>query len=76
MFLFYSCHTKAQLKLESQPKKIAYKTSYKLNVAIEKNLEESDKPWKHQQSFLDYSNKGDYKKALETDAMCFNIEIK
>lgn len=65
--LIFSCESKAQIIIESQPEKIEFKNGYKLNASIEKKLKEDDKPWKYDTAFLDYCNKGEYKKLLELD---------
>lgn len=73
-FLFLSCENEAQIIIESQPARIEFKTSYKLNSSIEKKLKNDDKPWKYDTAFLDYCKKGEYKKALELDNNMQQIE--
>lgn len=64
--LLFSFENKAQIIFESQPIKIDFKNPYKFNSIIEKKLEN-----KNQidifQAFLDYSIKGDFRKAQELD---------
>lgn len=63
-----SCKSEAQITIESEPEQIEFTTWYKLNEVLEKQLNDKTKPWMSQQVFLDYSLKGNYKRAHEINS--------
>lgn len=57
---------------ERKIQSIDFKTDYKFNSEIEKELEQNENSWKHQVSASDYAAKSDYKKALAQ----WNLAVK
>ncbi len=66
LFLFFFNYCEAQMSIESEVVSIAFKNPYRFNSYIEEKLEENNQ-MNLFQAFLDYSNKGEFKKSQELD---------